>query len=49
MERDQPNEVWEVTTLTNGDILCMPEISIEIPVAELYEDVTFGDEATGNA
>ena len=48
MERDQPNEVWRVTTLTNDDILRMPEISIEIPVAELYEDVTFGDEATGN-
>jgi Uma2 family endonuclease len=48
MERDQPNEVWRVTTLTNDDILRMPEISIEIPVVELYEDVTFGDEAAGN-
>ena len=48
MERDQPNEVWRVTTLTNDDILRMPEISIEIPVTEFYEDVTFGDEATGN-
>jgi hypothetical protein len=24
----------------------MPEISIEIPVAEFYEDITFGDEAS---
>ena len=45
MEREQPDEIWRITTLTNDDILRMPEIGIEIPVAELYEDVTFGDEA----
>jgi len=47
MERQQPDEAWRVTTLTNDDILHMPEIGIEIPIGELYEGVTFGDEATG--
>jgi len=27
--------------LTNEDMLSMPEIGIHIPVAEIYEDITF--------
>jgi Uma2 family endonuclease len=36
-ERDTPEEPWRTTTLTNGDILRMPDIGIEIPVSEFYE------------
>ena len=30
---------WNATTLTAGDTLPLPEIGVEIPVSELYEDV----------
>ena len=43
MEREQPHETWRLTTLTSDDILHMPEIDIEIPVTEFYEDITFDD------
>jgi Uma2 family endonuclease len=45
MERSGPDEVWRVVVLTAGDILRMPEISIEIPIAELYEDITFPEDS----
>ena len=41
MERAAPDEAWRTTVLTNGDILLMPEIGIEIPVAEFYDGITF--------
>jgi Uma2 family endonuclease len=44
MERSTPDQVWQTTVLANDDILRMPEIGIEIPVAELYEDISFPDE-----
>jgi Uma2 family endonuclease len=49
MERSGPDEVWRTTVLTNDDTLGMPEIGIEIPVAELYESMSFpsDDEASG--
>jgi Uma2 family endonuclease len=49
MERSTPDQVWQTTVLANDDILRMPEIGIEIPVAELYEDISFPEEgdATG--
>ncbi len=37
-EADEP---WSATALIEGDILPLPEIGIEIPVAELYESVDF--------
>jgi Uma2 family endonuclease len=43
-ERSIPDEPWRATTLTKDDILRMPEIGIEIPVAEFYEDLTFSEE-----
>jgi Uma2 family endonuclease len=43
MERSAPDQVWQTTVLTSDDILRMPEIGIEIPVSELYEDITFSD------
>ena len=45
MERDAPGDAWRAGTLTDADVLCMPEIGIEIPVAEFYEDVEFPDAA----
>ena len=44
MERSGPDQVWQTTVLTNEDILRMPEVEIEIPVSEFYEDVTFPDQ-----
>jgi hypothetical protein len=35
--------------LTSGDMLRMPEIGIEIPVSEFYEDMTFPDQQTASA
>ena len=45
LERQAPDEAWRATTLTTDDILRMPEIDIEIPVPEFYDEVTFPDEA----
>ena len=36
--RAQAGDPWTTTTLTDGDVLRMPEIGIEIPIAEFYED-----------
>jgi Uma2 family endonuclease len=49
MERSTPDQAWQTTVLTNDDTLHMPEIGIEIPVAEIYDGVTFPDqdEASG--
>ena len=41
MERSTPEEVWRVIILTNGDILHMPEVGIEIPVSDFYEGIEF--------
>jgi Uma2 family endonuclease len=42
LERAHSDKPWIATALTGDDILRMPEIGIEIPVAEFYEDVDFG-------
>jgi hypothetical protein len=44
MERAEPAEAWRTTVLTGDDVLRMPEIGIEIPVAEFYEDIPFPEE-----
>ncbi len=49
MERERPDETWPVTTLTNYGILRMPEIGIEIPLAELYEGMTFPEDDEAGA
>jgi Uma2 family endonuclease len=41
LERRTGDEKWTVTTLMADDTLLLPEIGIEIPVAELYEGVDF--------
>jgi len=35
--RERVDELWTTTALTDGDVLRMPEIGIEVPVAEFYE------------
>jgi Uma2 family endonuclease len=45
LERANADEPWRATALTGDDILRMPEIDIEIPVSEFYEDVDFGGDA----
>jgi Uma2 family endonuclease len=48
LERQGPNDAWSAATLTTGEILRMPEIGIEIPIAEFYQDIRFPDaQATG--
>jgi Uma2 family endonuclease len=32
-------DVWTAKPLTEGDVLAMPEIGIELPLAEIYADV----------
>jgi Uma2 family endonuclease len=44
MERERPDEPWKLTTLTGDETLGMPEIGIEVPVSEFYEDLHFPDE-----
>jgi Uma2 family endonuclease len=47
MERQAAEETWRATSLMTGeDILQMPEIGIEVPVAEFYEGVEFSDALT---
>jgi hypothetical protein len=41
MERSSLDQVWRTTVLTNDDTLRMPEIGIEIPVAEIYDGIKF--------
>ena len=41
-ERTNADEAWRARTLTADETLQMPEIGIEIPVGEFYEDIDFG-------
>ena len=34
---------WTATALTEGDTLALPELGIEVPVAEFYQDVAFAE------
>ena len=38
-QRDDGESDWTATALTASDVLRMPEIGIEVPVAEFYENV----------
>ena len=46
-ERQAAGQRWTVTSATADDLLPLPEIGIEIPVAELYEGVDFPGSETG--
>ncbi len=47
--RANGSEAWTTTALTDGDVLFMPEIAIEIPVAEFYEGTGLGEEVSEEA
>ena len=38
---------WDARALTAGDVLRMPEIGAELPLADIYADVTFDGEEDG--
>jgi Uma2 family endonuclease len=40
-ERQAAGQKWTVTTVMADDLLALPEIGVEIPVAEIYEGVDF--------
>jgi Uma2 family endonuclease len=40
-ERQAAGQRWTVTTVMADDLLPLPEIGVEVPVAELYEGVDF--------
>ena len=44
LDRQSSDEVWKTTVLTAYDILRMPEIGIEIPVAEIYAGIEFTEQ-----
>ena len=48
MERERADEAWRGTALISDEILRMPEIGIEIPVIEFYEDMDFQNETTAS-
>lgn len=48
-ERASGDEPWRATALTADDTLRMPEIGIDIPVAELYQEVDLPEAGTGEA
>jgi Uma2 family endonuclease len=45
-ERSTPDQEWRATALAAEDILRMPEIGIEIPVTEFYENIDLTDATT---
>jgi len=49
LEREGPDDAWRTTILTNGDVIRMPEIGIEIPVSEIYEGISFPDQDEASA
>ena len=46
LERASGDEAWRATALTAEDTLRMPEIGIEIPVADFYHDVDLPEVAS---
>lgn len=44
-ERQAAGQKWSVTTVMAGDLLPLSEIGVEIPIAEIYEDVDFAPPA----
>jgi hypothetical protein len=40
-ERQAAGQKWTVTTVMADDVLSLPEIGAEVPIAELYDGVDF--------
>jgi Uma2 family endonuclease len=49
LERQTADQKWTATTPMAEDTMLLPEIGIEIPVAEVYEGVDFPTPDTGAA
>ena len=47
-ERSSPDQVWRTTVLTN-DTVRVPETGIEIPIAEIYEGISFPENTAREA
>jgi Uma2 family endonuclease len=45
LHRDDAKAPWTALTLTGADVLALPEVGIELPVAELYERLDLPDAA----
>lgn len=45
----EAGQAWTAGTLIEGDRLQLPELGIEIPVAEIYEDIDFPPSGTAGA
>jgi Uma2 family endonuclease len=45
--RQNGEGAWTVLTLTGDDTLSLPQIGIEVPVTEFYENVDFTENAVG--
>jgi len=43
LHRDDGESPWTVLALMKDDVLDLPEIGIELPIAEIYEDIDFDD------
>lgn len=44
LERDEHGTAWQARGFVGGEVVAMPEIGIEVPVSEFYEDVDLPDE-----
>lgn len=49
LEWAAPDEPWRASTLTKGDTIRLPEIDLEIPVTEFYEDIAFPEDGEASA
>ena len=50
LSREGENQDWTAKALTGEEMLQLPEVGIEIPVAEFYEEVDFpGTDAAASA
>lgn len=47
--RARSEDPWTATALTEGDVLSMPEIGIDVSIAEFYEGTDLGGSALGEA
>ena len=41
LERTEADHAWTATALASGDMLRIPEVGIEVPLDELYENIEF--------
>ncbi len=43
LHRQRGEDAWTTLPVTGDDTLSLPEVGVEVPVAEIYEDVDFDD------